>query len=477
MQNKLLYPALVSMMLLFGMSSCVPALKVKTENSATPNQYAINSADTTNSAAINWKDFFTDEYLTTLIDSALANNQELNITLQEINMLNNEVLAKKGEYLPFLNYKAALGADKRARYTNIGASEANLEIAPGVETPEPLGDILGGTYFNWEVDIWHKLRTAKQSAVMSYLASVEGKNFMVTNLVAEIANSYYELLALDNQLAILQRNIEIQQNALHIVELQKQAAKITELAIRKFQAEVFYTKSLQFKIQQQIIETENRINFLVGRFPQPVMRSKTALNNLPLNAIQQGVPSQLLQNRPDIKQAEYTLAASKLDVKVAKANFYPSISISAGLGLQAFNASYLLKAPESLLYSLAGDLAGPLVNRNAIKATYLNANAKQIQAVYNYEQSILTAFIEVSNQLASLQNLEQSYQLKSQQVEALTQSIELSNNLFKSARADYMEVLMTQRDALESKFELIETKKQQFTAVVNLYKALGGGWK
>lgn len=477
MQNKVIYLVALSMMLLFGMSSCVPALQVKTENTATPKQYSLGSSDTLNTAAVNWKSFFSDANLVELIDSALAHNQELNITLQEINIVNNEILAKKGEYLPFLNYKAAAGADKRARYTNIGASEANIEIAPGVETPEPLGDLLAGTYFNWEVDIWHKLRTAKQSAVLNYLASVEGKNFMVTNLVAEIANSYYELLALDNQLEILNRTIQIQQNALHIVEQQKQAAKITELAVRKFQAEVFYTKSLQFQIQQQIIETENRINFLVGRFPQPVKRNQTALNDLQLTAIQQGVPSQLLQNRPDIKQAEYQLAASKLDVKVAKANFYPSVSISAGLGLQAFNPSYLFKAPESLLYSLAGDLAGPLINRNGIKATYLNANTKQIQAAFNYERSILTAFIEVSNQLASLQNLEKSYQLKTQQVEALTQSIELSNNLFKSARADYMEVLMTQRDALESKFELIETKKQQFSAMVNLYKALGGGWQ
>jgi outer membrane protein TolC len=163
-------------------------------------------------------------------------------------------------------------------------------------------------------------------------------------------------------------------------------------------------------------------------------------------------------------------------VKVAKANFYPSIGIMAGIGFQAFNPAHLLKTPESLLFSLAGDLAAPLINKNAIKATYYSANATQIQAVYNYERTILNAYIEVANQLSKISNLENSYALKAQQVQALTESINISNELFKSARADYMEVLMTQRDALESRFELIETKQQQMNAFVNMYQALGGGW-
>jgi len=194
------------------------------------------------------------------------------------------------------------------------------------------------------------------------------------------------------------------------------------------------------------------------------------------NVVHAGIPSQLLANRPDIKQAELDLAAAKLDVQVAKAQFYPSLGISAAVGYQAFNPAYLVRTPESILYSLAGELVAPLVNRNAIKATYVNANAKQIQAVYNYQRTIINAYVEVANQLAKISNLEKSYDLKSKQVEALNQSIGISNDLFKSARADYMEVLLTQRDALESKFELIETKKQQMNAMVNIYQALGGGW-
>lgn len=457
-------------------TACTPALVQKKENKATPQAYASSTQDSTNTAKVKWKEFFTDPNLVTLIDTALRNNQELNITLQEIEIARNEVRARKGEYLPFVGLRAGAAVDKVGRYTNIGASEEANEIKPGTKTPDPLQDYLLGAYATWEVDIWHKLRNAKKAAVGRYLASVEGKNFMVTNLIAEIANSYYELLALDNQLEILQQNIEIQSNALEIVRLQKEATRVTELAVRRFEAQVLNTKSRQYFIQQQIIETENRINFLVGRYPRPIQRNSQNFNSLVPGTIYAGIPSQLLQNRPDIRQAELNLMAAKLNVKSAKANFYPSLRIFAGVGYEAFNPSYLITTPESMLYSLAGELTAPLVNRNAIKATYYSANAKQIQAVYDYERTILNAYIEVANQVSKISNLERSFNLKTQEVQALTQSITISNNLFRSARADYMEVLLTQRDALESRFELIETKKQQMNAMVNIYQALGGGW-
>ena len=151
--------------------------------------------------------------------------------------------------------------------------------------------------------------------------------------------------------------------------------------------------------------------------------------------------------------------------------------ITAGIGFESFNTKYLIQAPTSLAYSVMGQLVAPLINRNAIKANYLSANARKVQAVYNYERTILNAHIEVVNQLSNINNLAKSYDLKMKQVEALTESIEISTKLFRSARADYMEVLLTQRDALESKFELIETKKLQMNATVNIYKALGGGWR
>ncbi|MEP0711579.1 MAG: TolC family protein, partial [Algoriphagus sp.] len=426
---------------------------------------------------LTWREYFTDPNLIALIDTALSNNQELNITLQEIQIAQNEVRVRKGEILPSVNIGAAAGVDKVGRYTSQGANDANTDIKPGKEMPDPLQDYMLGAYATWEIDIWHKLRNAKKSALTRYLASVEGKNFMVTNLISEIANSYFELLALDNELAIVQQNIEIQNNAFEIVKYQKDAARVTELAVRRFQAQVLNTKSLQYGIQQDIIEVENRINFLVGRFPQKVERNSEAFADMIPHTIYEGIPSQLLENRPDIRQAELELAASKIDIQVAKADFYPTLEITAGLGFNAFNPSYIFTSPESLIYSLTGELVAPLINRNAIKARYLTANAKQIQAIYDYEQTILNAYIEVANQLSNIKNLEQTYDLKSQEVDALNQSVAISNELFNSARADYMEVLLTQRDALESKFELIETKMKQMNATVTIYQALGGGWK
>lgn len=470
-----MYAAISTLSLLY--TACVkPGVIPRTENKVTPVSYA-TAQDSTNAAKVNWKEFFTDPYLAALIDTALNNNQELNIILQEINIARNEVRIRKGEYLPFIGLEAGAGVEKSSRYTRDGVVEENLEMEPGKKFADPLPDYLVAAKLSWEVDIWKKLRNAKKSAVMRYLATTEGKNFMVTKLIAEVANSYYELMALDNQLEILQQTISIQQNALDIVKLQKQTAKVTELAVRRFEAEVLKNLSRQYFIAQEIVETENRINFLVGRFPQPVMRNSKTFNDLVPTMIRSGIPTQLLQNRTDIRQAELELAATKLDVRSAKANFYPSLDINAAIGLQSFNASKLVTLPESMFYTLGAGLLQPLVNRNAIKAYYYTANSKQIQAVYDYEQTILTAYIEVANQLSNISNLEQSYNLQSQQVQALTQSTDISIQLFKSARADYMEVLLTQRDALESKFELIETKKQQMNAVVNTYQALGGGWK
>lgn len=468
--------------IVFGLCLAAVSCKAPQAITETPNKKIVpeaytNSKDTINTATIPWRDFFKDQNLVQLIDTALKNNQELMITLQEIEIARNDVRIKKGAFLPKVGIRAGAGVEKVGRYTSQGAGDATTEIKPGKETPDPLGDFVVAAYANWEVDIWKKLRNSKKAAVSRYLSTIEGKNFVVTNLIAEIASSYYELLALDSQLDIVKQNIELQSNALEIVKIQKQAARATELGVQKFQAEVMDSKSKEFVILQQIKETENRINFLVGQYPQEIKRDRNNFLSLLPSTVSSGIPSQLLQNRPDIKQAEMELTAAKLDVKVARAEFYPSLDISAAIGVNAFNPSYLLTFPESLLYSLAGDLAAPLINRNAIKAEFSNANARQLQALYNYDRTVLNAYIEVSNELSKISNLEKSYDLKSKQVAALNTSIDVSNDLFKSARVDYFEVLMTQRDALESKLELIETKKDQLNAAVHVYKDLGGGWK
>ncbi|MFT3749950.1 MAG: TolC family protein [Agriterribacter sp.] len=453
-----------------------PALVQAPEAKTPPVNFSNASDSVNNSGTIKWKAFFSDSRLVSLIDTALKNNQELAITLQEIDIARNEMRAKQGRLLPFVEGGAGAGIDKTGRYTSQGAGDASTDITPGKQVPDWLPDYRFGITASWEADIWKKLRTAKKAAFTRYLSTIEGRNFVVTNLIAEIANSYYELLALDNQLQIVRQTIQLQQNALNIVRIQKQAAAATELAVKKFEGEVLGSQSLEYDILQKIQEKENELNFLLGRYPQHIDRDTTGILNIMPSQVATGIPSQLLQNRPDIKQAELDLEAAKLDVKVAKAEFYPSFNIVAGLGFQAFNPSYLVKFPESLLFSLAGDLAGPLINKSAIKAEYYNANARQIQAVYNYERAILNAYIEVSTGLSNIKNQQQIFELKAKQVDTLTATINISNALFKSARADYLEVLLSQRDALESKMELIETKLRQFNAVTNIYRALGGGW-
>lgn len=476
MLAKTINKSLVFSLLIAVFWGCkMPQNAIKTENKAVPLSYR-NLKDTTNSAFTNWKEYFSDANLVALIDTALKNNQELNITMQEIEISKNEIRTRKGEYLPFLGLKAGAGIDKSGRFTRNGVVEHNLDIKPGTAFPEPLPDLLFGANATWEADIWKKLRNAKKSAVSRYLASIEGKNFMITNLIAEIADTYYELMALDNLLDIIDKNIETQSNALKVVKQQKDAAKVTQLAVNRFEAQLLNTQNLRYEIKQKITEAENRINFLTGQFPKSIPRNSIAFNDLKVNPIQEGIPSQLLSNRPDIRQAELNLAAAKLDVQVAKANFYPSLGITANAGFQAFNPKFIVN-PESMIYNLAGDLVAPLINRNAIKAAYNTSKAQQVQAVYNYEKSILNAYVDVLNQLAKLDNFSQSYQTKAQQVDILMQSIGIANNLFNSARADYAEVLLTQREALESKMELIEIKLKQMNAKVNIYRALGGGWK
>ena len=459
-------------------TACAPTITNRDANRATPATYSGSAnADTANVASQSWQTFFADPNLANLIAQALQNNQDLNVTRQEIEITRQEIRARKGAYLPFVGYEGLAGVDRQPRYTVLGASEDANAIAPGRSTPEFVPNYLVGVTANWEVDIWRKLRNARKAASLRYLAGVEGKNFLVTNLVSDIAGTYYELLALDAQLALVRRNIVLQTNAFGIVRAQKDAARVTELAVRRFHAQVLHTRSLQFDIQQRIVEAENRLNFLAGRFPQPIPRDTTAFYRTNTDSVAAGIPAQLLLNRPDVRQAEANLAAAKLDVQVARAYFKPSLMISALAGYQAFNPGYLLSTPESMILSLLGGLTGPLVNRNGLYAAFYSADARQQQAIFQYERSVINAYTEVANQVSNIRNLQQSYTLRRAQVDALNESSSIANTLFINARADYVEVLLTQRDALDASFDLVDTRRQQLGARVSIYRALGGGWR
>jgi NodT family efflux transporter outer membrane factor (OMF) lipoprotein len=332
-------------------------------------------------------------------------------------------------------------------------------------------------YASWEVDIWGRLRNNASAANYRYLATLEGQNFVVTRLVAELATKYYELLALDRRLAFVRSNIELQRSALEAVRVQQQAARVTMLAVRRFEAQLQSFETRQFEIQQRIVETENEINFLCGRFPQPVARTDEDFLTLEPPAVQTGAPGQLLENRPDVRQAELGLRAASLDVSAARARFYPALRLDASVGYQSFDITRLLNTPDSLLYNLFAGVMAPLLNRNGITAEYFSANSREMQAVLRYERAILAAYLDVNTGLNRLRNITERYALQREQVSRLSEAVEISTLLFNSARADYLEVLTTRRDSLEAQMELIETKQRQLAAAVTLYQALGGGWR
>ncbi len=481
MTNNTIRLAVIASLALMIQGCAIPFINTKNADTQLPEAYTqqangLQIANEASAAKLDWHDFFDDPNLQSLIDTAISNNKEVNILAQRISMAANEIQARKGEYKPFVRFGAGAEIEKSGRYTRNGAVEEQLEIKEGEAFPDPLGNYQFGLQASWELDVWKKLRNATKVAVMEYMASQQGKHFLITNLVAEIGNAYYELIALDNQLVNLDQNISIQQNALAATRELKQYARASALAVKRFEAEVKKNESRRYVIKQKQVELENRINFLLGRTPQPISRSSEGFMALQPKVLATGLPSELLENRPDIRQAEIELSAAKLNIKVAKANFYPSFSIGANVGFQAFNPKYLLNLPASLAYTLGGEVMAPLINRNAITAVYKNASATQIKAAYEYEQTIINAYTEVSNQMANIDNLEKNYQLKKIQVEALNESTEIANQLFKAARAEYLEILLTQREVLEAKSELIETKQKQMSAMINLYRSLGGGW-
>ena len=464
------------------LNNCVPKLLQKQPNESLvvpekfpnfPTESDLEKSEAKNAINVldkSWKLFIQDESLTNLIEIALKNNQELNILEQEINIANNVVMARQGKYLP----KVGLNAGYENRKSSLLSKESDIDTALNLAN-QPNNYTLGMNA-SWEVDIWKKLRNSAKSSYYEYLSSIEGKNFAVTQLIAEIATSYYELMALDNQLEIVKEYISTLEQAQQVVEMQMFAGRTTSLAVKRFTAETLRNQSRKQQIQQQIIITENKLNSLVGRLPQPIQRKSEGFTEIAIQNINAGIPADLIENRPDIRKAALKMKVAKLNVKSVKAEFYPSLSIDANLGYQSFNSKYLV-SPQTGAYAFAGGLTAPILNRKAIKAEYFSANSEQIKALYVYEQTFIKGFSEVLNQLTSLENLKDIYSYKLQQTQVLSESFEISDILFKAARIDYLESLLTRRDYLESQIELIEIKKQQLSTYVNLYKALGGGWR
>jgi outer membrane protein, multidrug efflux system len=373
------------------------------------------------------------------------------------------------------------GFERNSRFTPLGAAEDQLTFPGGGRFPDPLGNVHLSTDLFWQIDIWRQLRNARDAAINRYIEAIEDRNYLITRLVAEVAENYYELASLDQRLLFLDQTIQLLEQSLEVARAQKAAARGTELGVQRFLAEVRKNQSQRLIVQQRIIEVENRINFLVGRFPQPVERASWNFINLDSRILNVGVPAQLLENRRDIRAADREIVASGLDILVARARFYPRLIITAGVGYEAFSPKYLFD-PGAFIANAAGELTAPLVNRLAIRADYLSANARQLQAVYNYQRTVLNAFTEVVNSTNKVQNYGRSVAIKQDQVKALEESVQVARDLFNRpiveefARVEYVDVLLATRDLLDARTVLIETKQQQLSAIVRAYQALGGGY-
>jgi outer membrane protein, multidrug efflux system len=437
-------------------------------------------ADTVGIASQSWRTFFADEPLVALINTALAQNLDLRMATQRIEQARATFRYTRGFLAPQVNAVASAGVDRFGRNTLNGVGNFDTNLSENVQgtlvIPNPTPDFFVGARSTWEVDIWGKLRNQRKAAYLRLLASEEGRRVVVTGVVAEVARFYYALLALDGEAEIIHKNIDYQQNALELVRIQKEAGRVTELAVQQFAAQLLDTRSRQAQVRQQIIEAENELNRLLGRFPQPIVRGRSLQRRELPGPVLAGLPAQMLLRRPDIRQRERELQAANIDVAVARAEFLPALNLTGYLGLNSFRLGTLL-SPASVAAGVLSGLSAPVFNRRFVRANYEGSVAQSREAFYRYQQTIVDSYSEVAGSLRGVANYREVAEFQTEQVQTLTNAVNTANELFGTGYATYLEVITAQRSVLEAELSLINTKRAQFLALTDLYRSLGGGWE
>ncbi|MFT2008598.1 TolC family protein [Pontibacter sp. 13R65] len=467
---KPIYTFLCFFLIIGCVSSCKvvepPQLPVAPEMPAT----FTGSTDTTNFADIHWKDFFNDPHLTSLIQTALQNNPDFLITLQRIEASRANYDIARGALLP------SVDARLRVRSGDLMNNLLNGTIYGDRNVVTQTQNHFLGFVSTWEIDVWGRLKNQRKAAFTRYLASEKGRHLVSTTLVAEVARLYYELLGLDNEIETIEKNIALQETGLEIIKIQKIGGRATELAVQQFHAQLLRTKSLGFEKRQRIIETENELNVLLGRYPQPIPRGESIIvQHLP-EAVNVGIPSDLLRHRPDVQQAEMELLATKADVEAARAAFLPSFTITPYAGVHSRTIPTLFNSPESLVFGLLGGVTAPIFQNRRIRSDYNRTVAQNFEAYYNYQKSIITGYEEISTNLQRVDNYKQAYTLREQETEVLLNAVSTSNDLFMAGYASYLEVITAQKSVLEAELGKANSRKDIFLALIDLYRSLGGGW-
>jgi len=425
------------------------------------------TTDTTTIASMPWQNLFTDTALQALIKEGLGQNLNLKVAVQKI-----------------IEAQAALGQSKGALFPNLSAyanvnpskqSAAALNFPPGININTNTTSYQLGLSSSWEADIWGKLSSAKRGALANLLQTDAAKRAIQTQLIADIANNYYSLLALDKELEITTQTLQNRAKDVETMKTLKEAAVVNGAAVVQSEANRYAAEVAIPDLKRSIRETENALDVLLGRPPGPVKRG-TLDEQKPTTNLQVGVPSQLLKNRPDVQRAEYAFRSSFENTNVAQAYFYPSFTITASGGYSNLQLKDFFI--NSIFYNIAAGLTQPIFNQGINKARLKTAQAQQKEAMYNYQQTVLTAGSEVSNSLYSYQSALEKNAARSKQIAALEKAVDYTQQLLRySSATNYTDVLTSEQSLLAAQLSGVNDRLQQLQAIVNLYRALGGGWR
>ncbi|MCD8740840.1 efflux transporter outer membrane subunit [Mucilaginibacter roseus] len=465
------WPVLAALSAAMIISSCVtkkyqqPNLNVQTDKLY--RDTTIN--DTTSIATVPVEQLFADTVLQGLIKEGVQNNLDLKTAMQRINEAYATVQQTKAAFFPSLSGNATITRNKQSLAgLNFPPEFANSFIL--TTTTHQLG-----LSTSWEADIWGKLSSSKRSALANFFASDAGKRAVQTQLIANIANNYYSLLALDKQLAITEQTLKNRITDVETMKALKESAIVTGAAVVQSEANRYAAEVTIPDLKRSIRETENALSILLARAPGAIKR--TSLDEQkPYTDMQVGIPSQLLKNRPDVQQAEFAFRSAFENTNVARTYFYPALTITAQGGVSSLKIKNLFD--NSIFYSIVGGLTQPIFSKGENRARLRTAKAQQEQAYYAFQQSVLTAGSEVSNALYAYQTAVEKQTSRAKQLEALQKSVDFTKELLRySSATNYTDVLTSEQSLLAAQLNSVGDKLQQLQAIVNLYRSLGGGWK
>lgn len=434
-----------------------------------PETYKESVQVTGDTVVLPWKTFFKDPKLMGLIDRALTRNNEVNVALKNIEQLDLVYKQAKLSLMPTLDLTA--GANRSWASTNTLNGSLNEQFVG----TKYMDDFSAALRLSWEIDIWGKAKMQKESAAAEYFAQKENLNAVKSRIIVQVAQAYYNLISLDEQLKIAEQNIELSNSTLKMMDLQFKAGQINSLAVQQSEAQKKTAELLIPLAKQNISVQENALSILCGEYPSKIEREGNLKMMIPENKLSQGLPAQLLSRRPDLKVAEFNVISLNAKTGLAKAAMYPSISLSPQIGVNSNKFSSWFDIPGSITKAVAANLAAPIFQKKQLKTAYETALIEQEKAAINFKQSVMTAVGEVSDAMAKSQGSSERLHLLDQRTAILDKGINDALKLYKSGMATYLEVITAQNNKLQNDLESINVTLERLNAEVDLYRALGGG--